>query len=109
MISLEVLQSFVAVVDCGSVRAASRVCGYSAPAISRHLASLQHRWHLRLFERQGRNLRPSAEARLLLDDARQLIAEAQQFDAHAKLAGSTPSQSNSFATRDQEARLERID
>ncbi|WP_278235790.1 LysR family transcriptional regulator [Isoptericola sp. AK164] len=89
MHDLTPLHSLVAVVDHGSVAAAARQSGYSAPAVSRHLAQLERSLGLTLFERTGRSIRPSVAARVLADKARILIEEADAFrrDARALASG----------------------
>ncbi len=88
MRDLTALQSFVAVVDGGSIAQAAAATGYSAPAISRHIAHLERELDLVLFERTARSLRPSVAARVLADRARLLLEEAQQFDRDARALAS---------------------
>lgn len=84
MHDLSVLQSFVAVIDHGSVVAAARQTGYSAAAVSRHLASLERDLGLTLFRRTARSIQPSVAARVLAEKARLLLDEAAQFEREAK-------------------------
>ena len=84
MINLNILNTFVAVVDHGSVIGASRVCGYSPAAVSRQMAGLQRRLGVRLFEADGRGIRSTAAAEDLAVEARRLLDESYRFDAHAR-------------------------
>lgn len=84
MHDLSVLQSFVAVIDHGSVVAAARETGYSAAAVSRHLSSLERDLGLTLFRRTARSIQPSVAARVLAEKARLLLDEAAQFERDAK-------------------------
>jgi DNA-binding transcriptional LysR family regulator len=84
MRDLSVLRSFVAVVDHGSVAVAARMCGYSAPAVSRHIGGLERELEMTLFERTGRSIRPSVAARALAERARLLLEEAEEFDREAR-------------------------
>lgn len=84
MRDLPTLHSFVAVVDHGSVAKAAAACGYSAPAVSRHIAALERELGIVLFKRTARSLRPSVAARVLADRARLLLEEAQVFDRDAR-------------------------
>lgn len=84
MHDLSVLRSFVAVIDHGSVVAAARETGFSAAAVSRHLASLERDLGLMLFRRTARSIQPSIAARVLAEKARLLLDEAAQFERDAK-------------------------
>lgn len=74
----------VAVVDCGSMVGASRVCGYSTGAISRNMASLQVRLGVRLFEPDGRSIRPTRDARILAERAREFLCDAARFESDVR-------------------------
>jgi DNA-binding transcriptional LysR family regulator len=72
---LDELAIFVRIVEEGSlVRAASRL-RRSPPAVTRALASLEHRIGLRLIDRTTRRLAPSEPGRALYDRARALVAD----------------------------------
>nr|WP_243847298.1 LysR family transcriptional regulator [Microbacterium ulmi] len=78
------MQTFVAVVEHGSVIGASRACGYSPAAVSRQMSSLSLSLGVTLFVPQGRSIRPSEKALLLAARARVLLQEAESFDAYAR-------------------------
>lgn len=84
MINPAILQTFVAVLDNGSVMAAARECGYSPAAVSRQMSRLQRRLGVRLFEPDGRGIRPTAIAEELAVGARRLLAASALFDEHAR-------------------------
>jgi DNA-binding transcriptional LysR family regulator len=78
------VQTFLAVIDCGSVIEASRVRGYSAAAVSRQLGRLQGRLGVRLFVREGRSIRPTEAAIALALHDRRLVAEAEKFERYSQ-------------------------
>ncbi|WP_404434292.1 LysR family transcriptional regulator [Microbacterium lacus] len=84
MIHLTVLRTFIAVLDHGSIIEASRNCGYSPAAVSRQMSALQARLGVRLFEPDGRGIRPRPIAEELAVGARRLLDECDQFDDYAK-------------------------
>lgn len=55
-------RSFVEVVERGTAAAAADALGYTAPAVSQHLAKLERRLGVALFERVGGRLRPNDAA-----------------------------------------------
>lgn len=81
---LAVIQSFLAVIDCGSIVEASRARGYSPAAVSRQLARLQSRLGVRLFVPDGRSIRPTEAAILLAVRARELVAEVERFREYSR-------------------------
>jgi DNA-binding transcriptional LysR family regulator len=64
------IEAFRAVIDTGSVTEAAAVLGVSQPAASRLIGDFEAQVGFALFQRVGRNLRPTAEARLLADEVR---------------------------------------
>ncbi|HBS08597.1 MAG TPA: NAD-dependent succinate-semialdehyde dehydrogenase [Microbacterium sp.] len=77
---IDALRSLVAVVDSGSIGAAARDRGFSSAAISRQLARLNGRLGIRLFDREGRGIRPRRIAIELADEARTMLAQISRFD-----------------------------
>jgi DNA-binding transcriptional LysR family regulator len=73
-------QTFVAVVDHGTVSKAARFLRVAQPALSRHVAALEHDLGVRLFDRVGRRL-------LLTSDGEQLVAECRSLLLHADAVG----------------------
>lgn len=70
------IPSFLAALDCGSLLAAARHLGSSQPTVGRQLAELESQLNTVLFERTGRGLRPTANARALEASARQMAEHA---------------------------------
>jgi DNA-binding transcriptional LysR family regulator len=71
---LDELTIFVAIVEAGSLVAASRRLRRSPPAVTRALAALEDRIGLRLVERTTRRLAPTEAGSALADRARSLLA-----------------------------------
>lgn len=69
------LKSFLAVAETGSLSAAARAVRGSQPTLGRHIAALEAELGVRLFERGGGGLVPTANGLELLDHARR-VAEA---------------------------------
>jgi DNA-binding transcriptional LysR family regulator len=80
------LQSFLAVVDAGSLRAAAAKTGATEPTLSRHIRDFEARVGTTLFVRTARGLDPTDAAIRLVDDARAmgLAAEALALKIHGR-------------------------
>lgn len=74
---------FLAVLDHGSFSAAARALGKVPSAVSMAIAQLEAELDLPLFDRVGREPRPTDAARALEPRARQLASQLRQLDAHA--------------------------
>jgi DNA-binding transcriptional LysR family regulator len=70
-----------AVVATGSIRATASMLGYTPSAVSQQLASLQRQTGLRLLERAGRGIEPTAAARTLATESGPLFEELSRVDA----------------------------
>src|SRR5207244_9418850 len=68
------LELFLAVLDHGGVSRAAQACHISQPAVSEHLRGLEAHFRVRLVERHGRRVRPTAAARVVEPFARQALA-----------------------------------
>ncbi|TXH31825.1 MAG: LysR family transcriptional regulator [Burkholderiaceae bacterium] len=77
------VQVFLAVLDQGSFSAAARALGRVPSAVSMAMAHLEAELALTLFERSGREPRPSAAARALEPQARQIELQLRALAAHA--------------------------
>lgn len=75
---------FLAVLDHGSFSAAARALGRVPSAVSMAMANLEAELDLLLFERGGREPRPSAAALALEPLARQIAQQLRQLKAHAQ-------------------------
>lgn len=74
---------FLAVLDHGSFSAAARALSRVPSAVSMAMANLEAELDLPLFERSGREPRPTAAARALEPQARLLAAQLQQLNTQA--------------------------
>src|SRR6266702_3659724 len=80
-LTLHRLRLFLAVLDSGGVARAAQARHLSQPAVSEHLRGLEAFFDVRLFERAGRGVRPTAAARVIEPFVRQalgLVASAEQ-------------------------------
>lgn len=87
------VRSFLAALDHGSLLGAARALGASQPTLGRHIAELEAQLGTVLFERTGRGLRPTAMAEQLAASARAMESGADQLarsisGADAEEAGS---------------------
>ncbi|MGY6638072.1 MAG: LysR family transcriptional regulator [Erythrobacter sp.] len=73
------VRHFLAAYDAGSFTAASARLNLSPQAISKSLLRLEADLGVRLFERDGRRIRPTAYAELFLPHARIIAAETDRF------------------------------
>ena len=73
---LDQLRSFVAVAEARSFTRAASLVHLSQPAISRQIARLETELGARLFERYGRRVECTADGKLLLPLARNILARA---------------------------------
>src|SRR5213592_5003154 len=80
-LTLHRLRLFLAVLDSGGVARAAQARHLSQPAVSEHLRGLEAFFGVRLFERAGRGVRPTAAAHVIEPFVRQalgLVASAEQ-------------------------------
>lgn len=76
------VQSFVAVLDAGSLLGAARALGAQQPTLSRHIAELEAQLGAPLFERTGRGVTPTAAGLAIADAARAMERGAESL-SHA--------------------------
>ncbi|GAB6939727.1 LysR family transcriptional regulator [Isoptericola variabilis] len=91
MLDVHRLRVFRSVVASGSVAAAAANLGYTPSAVSQHVAALQRETGLRLLDRHGRGVRPTAAGLALAAEADVVLArlgEAETFVADLR-AGRT--------------------
>jgi len=106
-ITFKQVDAFRAVVSSGSVTGASEILGTSQPAVSRLISDLEKEVGYELFFRVGRQLEPTEEARLLVNEVRQAVtgmnhikdvaAEIGKF-GHARLSIMTSPSFSSYIT-----------
>ncbi len=80
MLDARRLQVLKAVVDTGSVTAASAALGYTASAVSQNIASLERETKTSLFEKVGRGIRPTQAGLLLAEHAGTVVAQLQEAE-----------------------------
>src|SRR5690606_8342768 len=75
--NLRQVEVFCAVMRCGTTIAAAHELGISQPAVSNAIQHLEAQVGIKLFERTGKRLVPTAEARIIYRDAEPLYAMSQ--------------------------------
>jgi DNA-binding transcriptional LysR family regulator len=70
------LESFVAVVENGSVAEASRLLGVTPAAIAQRIKALENEIGTRLVSRAGRNVRPTEAGAAIFEQARLVVRAA---------------------------------
>ncbi len=73
------VQSFLAVLDAGSLSGAAKKLGAQQPTLSRQVAALEAQLGAPLFERTGRGVEPTAMARAIAEAARQMESGADDL------------------------------
>src|SRR5262245_40206687 len=81
---LRQLRTLVAVVEAGGVSAAARVLHISQPALSRQIREFENELDLRLFDRVGRRIVPTAAGKEILERGRRLLTEAESLRQRAR-------------------------
>ena len=82
-LSLDQLRVLVAIADTGSFSAAGRRIGRAQSAISQAVAGLEATQGVQLFDRSGHRPRLTEIGRLLVEQARMVLASAARFEAVA--------------------------
>jgi DNA-binding transcriptional LysR family regulator len=85
------VRSFLAVLEQGSLLAAARHLQSSQPTIGRHIAELEYRLDLVLFDRTGRGLLPTEAALRLAESARIMQSGAEQLSRSLASSGRSKS------------------
>lgn len=96
-LSLKLIEVFGAVMEHGTTTDAAEHLGVSQPAVSNCVRSLEKQLGLLLFERAGRQLRPTEEAHLLYAESqpifgmlRRLASEVHELKHNRYVCGSQP-------------------
>jgi LysR family transcriptional regulator of abg operon len=85
---LNQVRAFIAVVDCGSLRAAARRLGVSQPAMTKTIRSLEADLNAQLVQRTTRGVIPTAAGKAFLARARVVQAELRKASEEvAQIAG----------------------
>ncbi|CAN7723413.1 LysR family transcriptional regulator [Pseudoduganella sp. LjRoot289] len=87
---LHLMTVFVAVGEEESFAGGARRLGMSPPAVTRAIAALEERLGVRLLERTTRHVRVTEAGQRYLDDARRIIAEADEADEAAAGSNAAP-------------------
>lgn len=82
--TLDQLQTFVAVAECGSFSAASRKLNRVQSAVSHAIQSLEQALNLQLFDRSQKLPKLTNAGIALLADARRVLASVESMSGHAK-------------------------
>lgn len=86
-ITFRQIDAFRTVVSTGTVTEAAAVLGISQPAVSRLISDLELEVGFQLFQRAGRILAPTEEARLLVEEVRQAISGMEHIKEAAAAIG----------------------
>lgn len=85
MVAVDVLKTFVAIIDCGSIVGAARTKGYSPAAVSRLMRGRQRGLGVTFFERHGRTIRVNPEASDYAAEARESLDEVHNFERFCEM------------------------
>ncbi|CAM3554218.1 LysR family transcriptional regulator [Bordetella sputigena] len=88
--TLDEMQTFIAVVDTGSITAASAQLGQTVSAISRALGRLERKLDTTLLQRTTRRLALTQEGQLFLDDARRIIESVDAMEEQMAVRRQVP-------------------
>ncbi|VVD96681.1 LysR family transcriptional regulator [Pandoraea commovens] len=91
MDKLRAMQTFVAIVDQGSLSAAARALDSSLPAVVRTLAALETSLEVRLLNRTTRRIALTEEGHTYLDTCRQILSELHEAEARLAARHEAPS------------------
>jgi DNA-binding transcriptional LysR family regulator len=98
---LALLRAFVAIVECGSISAGARRLRVSQPGLSRQLRALEEICGTALLRRDTHRMNLTEAGRRLLDDAKSILAQAEEADRRLREGYTTLSgQLRVFATVD---------
>ena len=77
------IRDFLAVIECGGIRAAARKLGVSQPTVTKSVRSLEGELHVQLFGRNARGIVPTAAGRAFFARARVAHAELRKAEEEA--------------------------
>jgi DNA-binding transcriptional LysR family regulator len=86
-LTLHELETFVAISQAGTIRAAGKLLGLSQSATSGALAELERRLGIQLFDRVGRGIVLNESGRALLPRATDILQQANELEADFKQGG----------------------
>ncbi len=79
-ITLRQMRAFLLTAENGSASAAARIIGVSQPAVSLQLQELEKILHVKLIERVGVRMLPTAAGRALIEPVRRALAAVEQIE-----------------------------
>lgn len=83
-ISIRQIEIFRSIMQSGSVTGAARLLFTSQPTVSRELARLEHICGLRLFDREGGRLLPTAQALMLIEEVERCYVGMERIERYAQ-------------------------
>src|SRR5262249_51354512 len=95
-VRLTQIRDFLAVFECGGIRAAARKLGVSQPTITKSVRALETELHVQLFARNARGLAPTASGRAFFARARVAHSELRKAEEEAAEAGGSATGSVDF-------------
>jgi DNA-binding transcriptional LysR family regulator len=81
---LQVMETFVRIVEMGSFSAAARHMKVGQPAVSKSIAQLENQLGVRLLMRSTRGLRPTEAGQIYFEGARRAVLEADEAERRAR-------------------------
>jgi len=87
---IELMQTFVRIVDAGSLSAAAAQMGMTQPTISRRLQALERSLGLRLLQRTTHTMRLTVDGERCYERARELLGNWAAFESDLRGAGDAP-------------------
>jgi DNA-binding transcriptional LysR family regulator len=95
-VRLTQVRDFLAVVECGGIRAAARRLGVSQPTITKSIRSLEAELHVQLLARNARGIVPTASGRAFFSRARVAHSELRKAEEEAAEVGGSSAGSVTF-------------
>jgi DNA-binding transcriptional LysR family regulator len=87
---IELMQTFVRIVEAGSLSAAAGLMGMTQPTISRRLQALERSLGLRLLQRTTHTMRLTVDGERCYERARELLGSWAAFESDLRGAGDEP-------------------
>jgi len=87
---IELMQTFVRIVEAGSLSAAAAQMGTTQPTVSRRLQTLERSLGVRLLQRSTHAMKLTEDGERCFDRARELIVSWNAFEAEVRGAGDQP-------------------
>ncbi len=87
---IELMETFVRIVDAGSLSAAAAQMGTTQPTVSRRLQVLERSLGVRLLRRSTHSMTLTEDGQRCLDRARELLASWHAFESDVRGAGDEP-------------------